>query len=234
MNEDGGGLELAWFLWTIVAALFLIFGVAELVSTRCSVSSFWLIGGLVGTSCSILTGVLSLRGGGAGTADAPRMPEVGFGPVLQKENLDATIAALQHEAAIQAETAAAIDAKLLGLLGFMAAAIGLLLTVGHGLDSYRWILLVGAAGAVFVALVGVISPGDVKAGPDPIDFYKKYAEAEPVAFLNQLFANYRKVLDENKVAIKEREEALSLAFGWAVLAALVFGVVRGLVAILAC
>jgi hypothetical protein len=52
MNEPGGGgHELAWILWTIVAILFLIFGIAEIVGPQHAIS-FWLLGGLLLTICS--------------------------------------------------------------------------------------------------------------------------------------------------------------------------------------
>jgi hypothetical protein len=63
-EQGGGGLELAWILWTCVAALFLIFGVAELVSPPYAVS-FWLVSGLACTGCSVASWVVSRRGGGA-------------------------------------------------------------------------------------------------------------------------------------------------------------------------
>jgi hypothetical protein len=149
------------------------------------------------------------------------------------ENLNATVDGCQQKAAIQAETAAAMDAKLLGILGFVAAAAGLLLTVNDGLESYRWILLAGAGIAILVALEGIIRPDDVESGPDPIDFFEKYGEAQPIEFADQLFVDFREVLNENKGRIKEREEALSLAFASAVSATVAFGLVQALAAILA-
>jgi hypothetical protein len=52
------------------------------------------------------------------------------------ENLNTSVAGCQHEASVQAESAAALDAKLLGLLAFMAAAAGLLLTLDDGLEAW--------------------------------------------------------------------------------------------------
>jgi hypothetical protein len=60
-----------------------------------------------------------------------------------------------------------------------------LLTVSHALDSYRWILLVGAGMALLLALAGLLGIDDTESGPDPSDFYKKYGAATTDAFLRQ-------------------------------------------------
>jgi hypothetical protein len=70
MNEPGGGRELAWTLWTIVAILFVIFGIAEVVGPQHAIS-FWLLAGLFLTICSSLMWGLSRRGKSAVT-DARR------------------------------------------------------------------------------------------------------------------------------------------------------------------
>lgn len=145
------------------------------------------------------------------------------------ENLNASVTGCQHEASIQAETALGLDAKLMGILGFMAAVAGLLLTLNHGVESYRWILLVGAGGAVLFALMGLVSADDTKSGPDPLDFFNKYVAAPPGDFAEQMIADFRTTLEANKSAVEERREAFSAAFGWAVLAGIVFGVARLLV-----
>jgi hypothetical protein len=149
------------------------------------------------------------------------------------ENLNTSVAGCQHEASVQVESASALDAKLLGILAFMGAAAGILLTVDNALKSYRWILLVGAAGAIVFTIIGLIGPEDPRSGPDPIDFYKEYGAAAPDAFAEQLIANFGRTLAKNKGHIEERRNFLSGAVAWAALAGITFGLARALVAILA-
>lgn len=148
------------------------------------------------------------------------------------ENLRASVGGCQHEASVQAESASALDAKLMGILAFMAAVAGLLLTLSDGLASYRWILLVGALGAVMLTLLGLIAVEDTKSGPDPLDFYTRYGGADPVEFSKQLIADFGRTLRENKTRLETRRAILSVSFAWAVTAGALFGLARALVAIL--
>jgi hypothetical protein len=106
----------------------------------------------------------------------------------------------QQEAAAQLATAAALDAKLTGILGFMVAVVGILLTVKHGLTGYRWILLAGAGGALVIALLALIGADDPKAGPDPIDLYRRFGGGEHDEFLGQLLVKLEEAIDTNKNA----------------------------------
>jgi hypothetical protein len=148
------------------------------------------------------------------------------------ENLNASIAGCQHEASVQAESAAALDAKLLGILAFMVSVTGLLLALKNGLASYRWILLVGAGGSIVLTLLGLVTAEDTQAGPNPIIFYKKYGGAEPADFSKQLIADFDPMLRENKSRVEMRRNILSNSFGWAASAGVIFVLVRALVAIL--
>lgn len=152
-------------------------------------------------------------------------------PTVPKANIDATVAALQHEASVQAESAAAWDAKLMGILAFMAAAAGVLLTVDHALDSYRWILLVGASGASLLALAGLLGVEDTESGPDPVDFYDRYGAATTGAFLNQMIDDFRDLRAENESRVGQRRDMASVSFAFAALAAVVFGLARAAIAI---
>jgi hypothetical protein len=154
-------------------------------------------------------------------------------PGVPKGNLDATVAALQHEASIQAESAAAWDAKLMGILAFMAAAAGLLLTVDNALHSYRWILLVGADGASVLALAGLLGVEDTESGPDPVDFYDKYGAATTDAFLKQMIDDFRELRATNASRVGQRRDMASVSFALAAFAAVAFGLARVAVAIFA-
>lgn len=148
------------------------------------------------------------------------------------ENLRASVAGCQNEASVQAESASALDAKLMGILAFMATVAGLLLTLSNGLASYRWILLVGALGAVVLTLLGLVGIEDTKSGPDPLAFYNKYGGADPIEFSKQLIADFSRTLHENKDRLETRRTILSGSFAWAATAGIVFGLVRALVAII--
>ena len=116
----------------------------------------------------------------------------------------------------------------MGLLGFMAAAAGVLLSVPDALASSRWILLVGASGAIVIALLALIYMEDLKSGPDPVDFYNEFGGVQPAEFIEQLLADLGKTLSVNKERIEERRAMLSGAFSIALLASIAFGVVRAL------
>jgi hypothetical protein len=154
-------------------------------------------------------------------------------PAVPQANLDTTVAALQHEAAVQAEGASAWDAKLMGILAFMAAVAGLLLTVDHALQSYRWILLVGAGGASLLVLIGLFIADDSESCPDPIDFYDRFGAAEPDDFLKQMIDDFRALQIHNRSCIEQRRGIASASFSLAVSAAVFFGLARVVVALLA-
>jgi hypothetical protein len=144
------------------------------------------------------------------------------------ENLQTAKSTAFEEIATQVSTGAALDAKLVGLLAFMAAAVGVLLTVAHGLATHRWILLVGAAGASVLVLIGSVGAADLKSGPRAIDFYKRYGGLEPVDYDEQLMADLGKTTIDNEGALDGRRALLTGAFVWAVLWSAAFGIVQAL------
>jgi hypothetical protein len=141
-------------------------------------------------------------------------------------NLEASVGGCQQEAASQLGTASALDAKLMGILGFMTAAATLLLTVPDALHSYRWILFAGAVASIVIALLALVSADDPKAGPDPIEFYRMFGGGEPQEFAEQLLADLGRTLSENVALIEMRRAFLSLSFVVATLAGTIFGIVR--------
>jgi hypothetical protein len=146
----------------------------------------------------------------------------------EPENVSMALGACQQEAAGQVATAGALDAKLMGLLGFMAAATGLLLSVPHGLASNRWILLAGSGSSIVIALLGLIFAEDPRSGPNPVAFYNEFGGATQIEFRAQLLADTGHTVGLNGDLIEERRVVLSAAFALAVLAGVAFGLVRAL------
>jgi len=144
----------------------------------------------------------------------------------QPENVSLAVGACQQEAAGQLATASALDAKLMGLLGFMAAAAAVLVSVPHGLASNRWILLASSGASITIVLLGLIFAQDPRCGPDPVAFYNEFGGAGPTEFSTQLLADMGPALAVNGALIEERRAVLSGAFAVAVLGGIVFGVVR--------
>ena len=144
---------------------------------------------------------------------------------MPNENLQAAVQAGYQETAAQIETGSALDAKLTGVLGFMAAVDALLLTVNHGLSAYRWVLLVGASSAIMLCCLGLMSD-DVKAVPDPVAFYRDYGGAKSDDFLRKLLAGVGQIIDSNNGRLEERRNMLTGSFGLALLAAAAFGLAR--------
>jgi hypothetical protein len=146
--------------------------------------------------------------------------------MLSTENLQTAKTTAFEEIATQVSTGAALDAKLMGLLAFMAAGVGVLLTVAHGLATHRWILLVGAAGASVLVLIGTIGAEDLRSGPRAFDFYKIYGGLDPVDYDEQLIADLGKTTTDNEGALDGRRAVLAGAFFWAVLWSAAFGIVQ--------
>jgi hypothetical protein len=101
-----------------------------------------------------------------------------------------------------------------------------MLTVAHGLASNRWILLVGALGAVILGLSSLVGSEDLKSGPDPIAFYKEYGGVSAEEFVEQLLADLGGTITLNRERLEFRRALLAGAFSWAVLWGLAFGIVR--------
>jgi hypothetical protein len=148
------------------------------------------------------------------------------------ENLEALVTAYQQEAVVQASSASALDQKLMGLLAFLVAAAGLLLTASNGLHHWRWILFVGAAGGIVLSLVGLVAGDDTKAGPDPKEFYEKWGGGTPREYIEQLTADLGRTVAKNKDHVELRRGLMTLSLTSAVLAGIVFGLARALAAIL--
>jgi hypothetical protein len=149
------------------------------------------------------------------------------------ENLEALVTAYQQEAAVQASSASALDQKLMGLLAFLAAAAGLLLTIQNALHHWRWILFVGAAGGIVLSLIGLVGCEDTKAGPDPEEFYAKWGGGTPREYVKQLTSDLGRTVAENKGRVELRRGLMTLSLLSAVVAGIVFGLARALAAILA-
>jgi hypothetical protein len=92
-------------------------------------------------------------------------------PAVVVENLRVAVYASHAELSAQVQADGALDSKLLGLLGFFIAAAGILLTVPHGLDDRRLLLLAGAGLGALACLWGSTSGPDPKVGPPPAKFY---------------------------------------------------------------
>lgn len=142
------------------------------------------------------------------------------------ENLNTAKSSADQEIAAQITTAAALDARLMGLLAFMAAADTVLLTVKDGLASSRWILLIGASVASLLALVGIVVGEDLKAGPSANKFYEQYGSETPEGYVAQLLADLGETIEYNAKALDFRRSLLTGAFFWAAVAAVAFGLVR--------
>jgi hypothetical protein len=142
------------------------------------------------------------------------------------ENLNTAKSSADQEIAAQVTTASALDARLMGLLAFMAAVDTVLLTAKDGLASSRWILLVGASVASVLALLGIGVGADLKAGPSANKFYEKYRDKAPEEYVAQLLADLGKTIEGNRQGIDLRRGLLTAAFFWAVVASIAFGLVR--------
>ena len=93
------------------------------------------------------------------------------------------------ELSAQVQADSALDSKLLGLLGFFIAAAGILLTVPHGLDDQRVLLLAGTGLGALACLGGSTSGSEPKVGPPPARFYADYGTDSEAAYLTQLLAD---------------------------------------------
>jgi hypothetical protein len=147
---------------------------------------------------------------------------------LVPENLETANESAQWEIAGQIANASTLDAKAIGLLAFMAAAGGVLLTVQNGLGSNRWLLFVGAAGSAVVVLFSMLGDqgDDLESGPSAAKFYEDHGGETRDEFNAQLLADFGETIQMNKEKINARRNVLSGSVAWAVVWAVVFGLVR--------
>src|SRR5580693_353653 len=108
---------------------------------------------------------------------------------IVKENVEVSVTAAQQEIAAQLATASGIEAKLMGFVGLLVAAGGVLLTAANGLASSRWILLIGVGGGIAIILVGLLVAKALESGPSASTFYGDYGAASAEEFLAQLLAD---------------------------------------------
>lgn len=149
-------------------------------------------------------------------------------PAIVVENLRAAVYASHEELSAQGRADSALDAKLLGLLGFFFAAASILLTVPHGLRDGRILLLVGAGLGALACLLGSIGDTGPRTGPPPKRFYSAYgAKAEPDYLLL--------LLDDLAATIRRNHRTLDLrrrTFAFAVWIPILLAGAYGLLALL--
>jgi hypothetical protein len=139
------------------------------------------------------------------------------------ENLRAAVHASEGELAAQVVADSALDSKLLGLLGFFVAAAGILLTVPHGLDHGRVLLMAGTAFGALVSLVGSMRDARPKVGPPPETFYARYGTDTEAAYLTQLLADLADIARQNRAELARRHKVLALAPSAPILLAVLYG-----------
>jgi hypothetical protein len=132
-------------------------------------------------------------------------------PEVVVENLRAAVYASHAELSAQVQADSALDSKLLGLLGFFIATAGILLTVPHGLDDRRMLLLAGAGLGALACLSGSTKDSDPNVGPSPETFYTDYGTDTEAAYLAQLLADLADRSRQNRVELAGRRKALTFA-----------------------
>ena len=153
----------------------------------------------------------------------PTEPEPSATPEVVVENLRSAVHASEGELAAQVVADSALDSKLLGLLGFFAVAASILVTVPHGLDHGRWLLLASAGLGALACLAASIGGSTPKTGPLPQDFYAEYgAKIEP-EYLRQLLAELTNTIRRNRHSLELRSRALALAVAAPIVLTIAFG-----------
>jgi len=147
----------------------------------------------------------------------PKMPEVVV------ENLRAAVYASHEEISVQVQADSGLDSKLLGLLGFFVAVAGILVTVPHGLNHGRELLLAGAGLGALVCLAASVVGSIPKTGPLPEEFYAQYgAKVEP-EYLLQLLADLTNTIRRNRQGLELRSRALAFAVAAPIVLTIAFG-----------
>lgn len=153
----------------------------------------------------------------------PTKPKALATPEVVVENLRAAVYASHAELSAQVQADGALDSKLLGLLGFFIAAAGILLTVPHGLDDRRLLLLAGAGLGALACLWGSTSGPEPKGGPPPAKFYADYGTDTEAAYLTQLLADLADRARQNQAELAGRRKALVFATRAPILPAILYG-----------
>jgi hypothetical protein len=144
-------------------------------------------------------------------------------PTVVVENLRAAVHASEGELAAQVVADGALDSKLLGLLAFFVAAASILLTLPHGLDHGRVLLLAGAGLGAVACFVGSMTGSDPKVGPPPARFYARYGTDAEAAYLTQLLADLADIARQNRAGFARRRKVLAVATRGPILLAVLYG-----------
>jgi hypothetical protein len=144
-------------------------------------------------------------------------------PEVVVENLRSAVYASHEEISVQVQADSGLDSKLLGLLGFFVAAAGILVTVPHGLDHGRWLLLAGAAFGALVCLVAIVGGSIPSGGPRPSEFYDRYGTDTETDYLTQMLADLADTAKRNRGGLERRDKALEFAVRGPVLFAIAYG-----------
>jgi hypothetical protein len=146
-------------------------------------------------------------------------------PDVVVENLRTAVSASYEELSAQVQADSALDAKLLGLLGFFAIAGSLLLTLPHGLHDGRVLLLIGTGLGALACLVGSMGGSSPNMGPPPEQFYADYGARAEADYLAQLLADLAATTRINHEGLELRRRALAVAVGAPILLAVAYGLV---------
>jgi hypothetical protein len=141
------------------------------------------------------------------------------------ENLRSAVYASYEELSAQVQADSALDAKLLGLLGFFAVAGSLLLTLSHGLHDGRALLLAGAAFGAFACIAGSLGGSSPNVGPPPAEFYSNYGARTEPEYLAQLLGDLTCTRRTNHQGLELRRTALAIAICTPALLTVVYGMV---------
>jgi hypothetical protein len=146
-------------------------------------------------------------------------------PEIVVENLRAAVHASHEELSAQVQADSALDAKLLGLLGFFAIGGSLLLTLPHGLRDGRVLLLVGVGLGALACLLGSMGGASPNMGPSPQQFYADYGAGTEADYLTQLLADLAATAGLNREGLERRRRAITLAVRAPILLAAIYGLV---------
>jgi len=153
----------------------------------------------------------------------PHKPGLAATPEVVVENLRAAVYASHAELSAQVQADGALDSKLLGLLAFFVAAAGILLTLPHGLEHGRVLLLAGAGLGAVACLWGSTRGPEPNVGPSPETFYADYGTDTEAAYLTQLLADLANRARQNRAELARHRRALVFATRAAMLLAILYG-----------